>query len=181
MSSNLTDELKEYDNINVENKYKEYEHNLYPRLLGGTQEEFPLCFPNIKYNSIDYIVLYLESLVNWRDALIDSKKITSFIDKKSPTKKFFAFKKILGFDNNSCFDLINQIKICAGRYKLFLTKKIDKYGFRVKVYMPIYSLDRKKYLIIKTLWLINEEEVPIFITAYYDPNYKENAKNEISK
>ena len=45
--------------------------------------------------------------------------------------------------------------------------------------MPIYSYDRTKYLIIKTIWILSENQKPRFITAYYNSNYKGDSKNEI--
>ena len=45
--------------------------------------------------------------------------------------------------------------------------------------MPIYSFDHSKCLIIKTIWLLNENKTLRFITAYFEPNYKGDSKNEI--
>ena len=181
MSLKLNEKFVLHNNNDEEKDYGEDENNIYPRLLGGGAEEFPLHFPDINHHSIKYIQLYLSEFVKWRNVIIDSKKISFLIDKKGPLGKYSAFSDTLKFNEQNYYDLEKQIKTSVGRYKLFLTNKIDKYGYRVKVYMPIYSLDRKSYLIIKTLWLINSDNVPIFITAYFNPKYLEDAKNEISE
>ena len=169
---NSNDDLKEND-------YKNSEKNIFPRLLGGTKNEFPLMFPNIKYSSVNYTQLYLQSIVNWKNINIKNEQILSLLNDKAKPKMYSVFKKILCFTESTVNDLQNQICVGANRYKLFLTNKTDDCSYIVKIFIPIYSPDRKKYLIIKTLWLINQTEIPNFITAYYDPNYKENAKNEI--
>ena len=179
MSLKLNNTLKRQDGNNKNDIYEQDENNIYPRLLGGAKEEFPLHFPEIDHHSIKYIELFLGSYINWKHAVVDFKKILFLVNINGPAKKYIVFNKTLGFNDQTCCDLQKQISLYANRYKLFLTNKIDKYGYRVKVYMPIYSLDRKKYLIIKTLWLINKDEIPMFITAYFEPNYIEDAKNEI--
>lgn len=175
-------ELQPYDENTGEYKEKDYSSdmfNYYARKLGGSKNEYPLNFPNIEHHNSEYIFDYFNSLINWNDVDIDTNKIFFLLDENSPKKRYLTFRNLLGFDEDSFFDLESQINENASKYKAFLTKKNDKYGFRVKIYMPIYSFDRTKYLIIKTIWLLNENKKPRFITAYYDANYKGDSKNEI--
>ncbi|MCF0107667.1 MAG: hypothetical protein HUJ59_01470 [Bacilli bacterium] len=176
------DELQPYDPNTGEYKEKDYSKDMYnynARKLGGSKSEFPLNFPNLEHHTSEYIFDYFNSLIVWRDVEIDSRKMNFLIDENSPKKRYLIFKDVLGFNKNSLSDLEAQIRSNVTRYKVFLTKKDDQYGFRVKIYMPIYSYDRKTYLFIKTIWILNENEKPRFVTAYYEKNYKGDSINEI--
>lgn len=175
-------DLQPYDPDNGEYKEKDYScdmSNYYARKLGGSKEEFPLNFPNLKHHTKEYISDYFNSLVDWSNVEIDKRKMLFLIDEKSIKNRYLIFKNELGYNENCIDDLEKQFREGALRYKVFLTKKNDNYGFRVKIFMPIYSTDRSKYRIIKTIWVIEEDKSPRLVTAYYYPEYKGDAKDEI--
>ena len=175
-------DLQPYNPKNGEYKEKDYScdiYNYYARKLGGVKEDFPLNFPSIKHHPSEYISDYFNSLIDWNEVEIDKRKMLFLIDEKSIKKRYLIFKKELGYTDDNIDDLEKQFRDGASRYEVFLTKKNDDYGFRVKIFMPIYSFDRSKYLIIKTIWVVKEGKNPKLATAYFYPNYKGDAKDEI--
>lgn len=75
--------------------------------------------------------------------------------------------------------LLEQIYNNASKYKVFVDKGHDEWGFRVKIYMPIKFYGSDKQLIVKTCWLITDGQKPKFITAWYDKNFERNLRDEI--
>lgn len=161
---------------------KDYSHDLYnyyARKLGGSRADFPLNFPSKEHHPAEYIADYFNSLINWSDSYVPDGKMMFLIDINNKKERYKIFRDKLGFNEQNVWDLEKQILDGSRKYKIFLTKTADKYGFRVKIYMPIYSYDRSRYLMIRTGWLLAEGQKPRFITAFYEKDFERNLKNEI--
>ncbi len=155
-----------------------YIGNYYARRLGGTREEFPLKFPKPEY-PIEYKHYFFNNEINWRDIIVSKEKMLFLIDIHSSKKRFLIFRNLLGYDENNIEELREQLLFNACQYKVFVQKKFDEYGFRVKIYMPIKFANSDKKLIIRTCWLIDENEKPRFVTALYDSDFERDLRDEI--
>ncbi len=157
----------------------EYESfgNFYARLLGGTKEEFPLNFPKEDY-PLEYLKLYYNEDIDWNDIIIPEGKMNFLIDVKNDKKRFLIFRNLLGYNEENIGELEKQIFENASRYKPF-ANGVTKYGFRVKIFMPIKFANSNDQLIIKTCRIIKENSKPSFVTAWYEKDFKEDFKDEI--
>ncbi len=155
-----------------------YLGNFYARRLGGIREEFPLKFPKNEF-PIEYKHYYFNNEINWNDVIVDDLKIKFLIDADISNKRYIIFRNILGYNENNIDELKNQIVIKSSKYKVFIQKKFDEFGFRVKIYMPIKFANSNEQLILKTCWLISEDEKPKFLTAYYVRDFERDLNDEI--
>ncbi len=179
-------ELQPYDPNNGE--YKEKNANLleedlsvrnyYARKLGGNRFEFPLKFPKNDY-PIEYLHDYFNNEIDWNDIIIPKGKMLFLIDVKHPKKRFLIFRNLLGYDESNINQLEKQILNNASKFKVYVNRKSDLYGFRVKIFMPIKFANSNEHLIIKTCWVIKENCKPSFVTAWYQKDFKEEMKDEI--
>ncbi len=171
--------LQPYDPGNGE--YKEYGDNIYnycAQQMGGDKEKFPLGFPAKNY-PIAYLHHYFNNEINWMNPTLDDAKIGFLLDERSPKQRFLIFRNLLGYNEHNWQELKNQIVDNAHKYKVFVDKGNDEWGFRAKIYMPIKFANSSKQLIVKTCWLIAKGQKPKFITAWYDSNFERNLKDEI--
>ncbi|MCQ2815499.1 MAG: hypothetical protein MJ227_04465 [Bacilli bacterium] len=173
-------ELQPYnpENGEYEEKCSHDVFNYYARKLGGNRNDFPLGFPDNKY-PIEYIHDYLNKEINWTNIEFNENKGKFLIDPKHPKKRYLIFRELLGYSEKNIELLIRQIIENAPKYKVFVDKGYDKFGFRAKIYMPIKFYGSSKQLIIKTCWLISEGNKPKFITAWYDSKFERNLRDEI--
>ena len=151
--------------------------NFFARRLGGLKQEFPLKFPNNNY-SIEYLHYYFNNEIDWNDIVVTIEKMKFLIDIYDKKQRYLIFRNLLGYNENNLDDLQKQIKENAKNFEAFVNKKADKYGFRVKIYMPIKFANLDKVLIVKTCWLVNDLEKPRFLSAWYDNDYKEDLKDD---
>ena len=152
--------------------------NFYARRLGGLKQEFPLKFPNNNY-PIEYLHYYFNNEIDWNDIEVSVDKMSFLIDEKDSKKRYLIFRNLLGYNENNKDLLREQILRNASRYIVYVNKKADNYGFRVKIYMPIKFVNSNKELIIKTCWVIKENEKPRLATAWYKKRFEEDLKDEI--
>ena len=135
-------------------------------------------FPDNTF-SIDYIHYYFNEELNWNDVEISDNKIKFLIDIKSAKKRFLIFRNILEYTEENFNLLKKEIFEKASKYKVFVDKGYDEWGFRAKIYMPINSVLKDRQIIIKTCWLISENKKPKLVTAYYETHFERNIRDEI--
>ena len=128
---------------------------------------------------IEHIHDYFNKEINWHNIELDDKKITFLLDENSSKQRYLIFRKLLGYNENNWNLLREQIVDNASKYKVFVDKGYDEWGFRVKIYMPIKFANSDKQLIIKTCWLIAKGKIPRFITAWYESNFERRLRDEI--
>lgn len=187
-NNSKNDELQPY---NPENgQYEEKDKNLddlddlksitnfYARMLGGLKKEFPLKFPKNNF-PIEYLHYYFNKIINRDEIDVSDDKMLFLIDEKDPKKRYLIFKNLLGYNESNIKFLKEQILKNAPMCTVYVNKKADKYGFRVKIYMPIKFANSSKTLIIKTCWIIKENEKPRLVTAWYKSKFEEDLKDEI--
>lgn len=153
-------------------------YNYYARKLGGDKNKFPIGFPTNKH-PVEYIHDYFNDEINWYDVEFNDKKINFLLDASNPKQRYLIFRNLLGYNEQNWGSLKKQIIDNAPKYKTFIDKGCDEWGFRVKIYMPIKFANSNKQLIIKTCWLVAKAEKPKFITAWYENNFERKLRDEI--
>ena len=166
------------ENGEYEEKSTNDVYNYYARKLGGSSKDFPLHFQDINY-PIEYIHDYLNNEIDWTDLEYDDRKTMFLLDINNSKKRYLIFRENLGYNESNSLILKQQFIENASKYKVFVDKGYDKFGFRVKIYMPIKFFGSNKQLIIKTCWLVSEGKKPKFITAWYDNKFERNLRDEI--
>ncbi|HBF67792.1 MAG TPA: hypothetical protein DDW20_00510 [Firmicutes bacterium] len=166
------------ENGEYEEKSTNDVYNYYARKLGGSSKDFPLHFQDINY-PIEYIHDYLNNEIDWTDLEYDDRKTMFLLDINNSKKRYLIFRENLGYNETNSLILKQQFIENALKYKVFVDKGYDKFGFRVKIYMPIKFFGSNKQLIIKTCWLVSEGKKPKFITAWYDNKFERNLRDEI--
>lgn len=169
--------MQPYDSETGE--YESYEFNFRAIRLGGDLKEFPLKFPHYVYSSSEYKSYYFNYIIDWRTAIIDKSKMSFLIKKNGKQDRDKIFRYSLGYNEKNSDMLYNEIANNIVNAKIFLTRRYDEFGFRVKAYIPVSSFDKTKKLIIKTIWIIKEGQKPKFVTAYFTNRYKEELQDEI--
>lgn len=164
----------------LENEYSNDLYNLICYLNTNKKYNYVFHFPKKGIHGRTYFSSYINEIIDWEKAYMNDSKINFLINPKEAKKKrYLTFRNELGYNENN-FDLLKkQILENAYKYKAYILDDFDEFGLRVKIYMPIYYYNEEKYLIIKTVWLVNENEPPKFITAYYEKEKERKYEDEI--